>query len=250
MDQNVRIRTAQIIGRSHLLSGKNRQDALKAGSVEVAGETVFYGVVCDGCSEGRESEVGANLAASFLARQIEMLAKSRIPAVKIPQILHKRTIGFLKGILGKITFDSAQARVNYIKDNLLFTILAFIYTKKETVVFAQGDGTFIVDDQVTTRDENDMPSYIGYALVDRKFLLHGASALQENFDVYLFPGPSFSRLAITSDALNEEPDFLNELWGYTHPIGLQRRVNVWSLQDHKFQDDLSIITLEVLPKEE
>jgi hypothetical protein len=136
------------------------------------------------------------------------------------------------------------SRVNYIKDNLLFTILGFVYSDDESVVFAQGDGSFIVNDELTTREENDMPRYISYSLVDRKYLSASASALPESFDVYPIDVGNLYHLAIASDAISEEPEFLYELWGHTLPIGLQRRVNVWSLVNHKFQDDLSVITLE------
>ncbi|KKQ91914.1 MAG: hypothetical protein UU16_C0015G0010 [Candidatus Woesebacteria bacterium GW2011_GWA2_40_7] len=250
MESNIRVRSAQAIGRSHLLGGKNRQDALKTGMVEVDGEKIVYGVICDGCSEGETSEVGANLATSFIGRQIEILVKSHISLDRIPWILHKRTVGFLKDILGKISFDSPNARVLYIKNNLLFTILGFIYTERETLIFAQGDGDTVVNDELTIRDENNIPRYIGYSLVERKFLSSNASPVQTDFDVFYLNGESFNRLAIASDALSEEPSFLVDLWGHINPIGLQRRVNVWSLVNHKFQDDLSIITLEKIPKEE
>lgn len=243
MDE-IRVRHAKSVGRAHLLAGKNRQDAMKTDKVVLSDKTVFYGVICDGCSEGENSEVGANLAVSFLCRQIEILVKSRVSANKIPGILHKRLLAFLKALLGNITFDSPVSRVNYIKHNLLFTILGFVYSDGESVIFAQGDGTYIVNDVVTTREENDMPRYISYSLVDRKYLSSSASALPENFDVYPIDSANLYNLAIASDAISEEPEFLKELWGHKQPIGLQRRVNVWSLVDHKFQDDLSVITLE------
>ncbi len=249
MAHDVRVRTAQITGRGHILYGKNRQDALKIGEAEVDGKKIYYGIVCDGCSEGLNSEVGANLAASYLGRQIEILIKSKVPLTKIPWILHKRMLGFLRDILGRISFDSPLSRVSYIKDNLLFTILGFVYTDTETIIFVQGDGAFVIDDTLTIRDESNMPHYIGYGLVERKFLSPEASTLPDNFDVYRLPEESFSRLALASDALSEEPGFVSELWGHVFPKGLQKRVNVWSLVDHKFQDDLSIISLEKIPKE-
>lgn len=236
MERQIRVRTAQILGRSHLLSGRNSQDALKTGSLEVRGQKVFYGVICDGCSEGESSEVGAKLAATFLGRQIEILVKSNVPLSKIPPILHKRMLGFLKGLLGRISFDSQTSRVTFIESNLLFTILGFVYTDDETIVFAQGDGVLVVNGEVTVRDENNRPNYIGYGLVPSQ---------PTAFDVYLFPGALISRLAISSDALGEELGFVNELWDNAHPLGLQRKVNILSRDEHRFRDDLSVIALEV-----
>lgn len=247
MDE-LRMRSARIVGRGHLNSGKNRQDSLKTGTVEIDGKNVFYGVICDGCSEGVNSEVGANLASAFLGRHIEVLVKSKIAFERIPAILDKRLLGFLRTILGEITFDSPRSRVDFIKDNLLFTVLGFMYREGELVLFVQGDGVMVFNDGMIERNENDLPRYIGYNLVERKFLASGVSALQEGFDVMRFSG-DITRFAIASDALLEEPDFVGELWGHDLPIGLQRRVNAASLVHKKFQDDLSIITLEKIPKE-
>ncbi len=237
MEREIRLRSAQIIGRSHLLSGRNSQDALKTGSLEVRGQKVFYGVICDGCSEGESNEVGAKLASAFLGRQIEILLKQRIPLGKIPPVLHKRMFGFLKGLLGKISFDAPASRAVFIENNLLFTILGFIFTEDETIVFAQGDGVLVVNDEVTIRDENDRPNYIGYDLLKTS---------PTSFDVYRFPGALVARIAIASDALEEETDFVSELWGNTHAVGLQRKVNILSRQEHRFRDDLSVIALEVV----
>ncbi len=235
MERLVRVRSAQIIGRSHLLANKNCQDALIKGSLEVHGKKIYYGVICDGCGSGINSEVGARLGAAYLGQQIESLLKSRTSLDKIPHILHKRILGFFKGMLGQIPFDSASSRNNFIGDNLLFTILGFIYTEDEVIIFAQGDGVLVVNDQVTVRDENNQPNYIAYDLVGR----------QSEFDVFKFAGALVSKLAISSDALVDEQDFVGELWENSHPFGLQRKVNVLSNEEHRFKDDLSVIVLEV-----
>lgn len=243
MNEQFNLSRAQIIGRNHLLSGRNSQDAAVSSSFEVDGKRVFYGVICDGCSEGIDSEVGAKLAASFIGRQIEILVKSRVPVAKIPSILHKRTIVFLRKLLGKISFDSPLSRIDYIKNNLLFTIVAFI-NAEETIIFALGDGVVLVDEKVIVRDENDTPSYIGYNLIDRKFLNPGASVLPQNFDTIIIPANGFKRLGIASDSLGQELEVVNALWVNEKPLSLQKKVNAWSLVEHKFKDDLSIILLE------
>ena len=250
MSNQIRIRVGKSTGRAHIQSNRNRQDSMKTGTLQVRDKVFYYGFVCDGCSEGLSSEIGAGLAAEYLGRQTEMLLKQRVQITKIPTILHKRTVGFLKEILGKISFDSPRSRVEYIKNNLLFTVLGYIFTDsdEESIIFYQGDGVFVVNDTTTVLDENDYPHYIGYSLVDRKYIDPSATALPTDFEVLAFSGSQISKLAIASDALKEEPDFIaNELWGYENPMGLQRRVNVWSLNNHKFQDDLSVITLEKIP---
>lgn len=241
---NIRMRSAQIIGRSHLLMGRNSQDAFAKGKITLDKERILFGIVCDGCGEGKDSEVGAKLAATFIGLQIEELVKANVALTKIPEILHKRTIGFLKMILGGLSFELPQTRIEFIKNNLLFTIIGFIYSDNETLIFALGDGVIIVDDTVWIRDEQNRPNYIGYNLVSRENLIPEASLLPKGFDAVNLKSESFTRLAIATDALLEEPDFIPELWGYEKEIGLQKKVNVWSLVNHKFKDDLTIITLE------
>lgn len=235
---------AQIIGRSHLLAGKNSQDAIYVSTLEVDGKKVYFGIICDGCSEGENSEVGAKLAASFLGCQIEILVKSKVALSKIPPVLHKRLVVFMKKILGRISFDTPRARVNYIKDNLLFTVLGFICTENETIIFVQGDGVWVVNDEVTYRNENDMPMYIGYELVDRRYLSSSASELPQCFDVINISTGDFNRFAIASDSLANELEMISAIWGNEKTFTLQKKVNVWSLVEHKFSDDLSIIVLE------
>lgn len=235
--------SAKIIGRGHLLAGINCQDALKKGTIDVDGKTVYYGIVCDGCSEGADSEVGAKLAVAYLGRQIEILVKSKVSIRKIPTIVRKRLIRFLKKLLGQISFDSPRARIDFIKNNLLFTIIGFICAE-ETIVFAQGDGVVVIDDRLFVRDENDTPMYIGYEMVDRKYLFANVSPLPTEFDCLVMPTDDLSRLIIASDSLANELDIVSELWNNERPIVLQKKVNAWSFNDHKFKDDLSVIVLE------
>lgn len=253
MPYDLRIRKARIIGRSHLIEGVNMQDAMSLDSVEVRGRKYIFGVICDGCSMSAEgtplhSEVGANLGVEFLSGDIRGLLKSRVPLRKIPNLLHRRTVEFLRRQVSLLPYaGDPESQVRFIVDKLLFTVIGFIYSDEETIVFYQGDGVFIVNEVVTVLDQNDLPAYIGYSAINRNLLLPEASSPPDGFETLVIPSGSITRLAIASDSLGKEPEFFTELWGYKMPIGLQRKVNVWSLNDHKFQDDLSIITLEKFP---
>lgn len=244
MKTHFSLRSGQIIGRGHLISGKNRQDAISSGDFETkSGKRVIYAVICDGCSQGKSSEMGASLAANFLGRQIEKLSKANISIDKIPAILHKRVLGFLKNLLGKISFGDEVARNNFILENMLFTVLGFILIESEIAIFAQGDGVFIVNDEITVRDEGNIPHYVAYNLMPKKYFGENENVVVTSFDTFRFDLLEIEKLAIASDALGEEIGFTKELWGYKNPSGLQRKMNVMS-DNHKFHDDLSVITLE------
>lgn len=250
MPAGFRMGVGQVLGRSHALAGINCQDAMVSGTVEVNGDTVFYGVVCDGCSEGHDSEVGAKLAAAFIGTQMEYLVKSRHAFFRIPPILHKKVVEFLENLLGKYTFDSQEARVDFIKNKLLFTVVGFILSRDQLMVFAQGDGVIIVNDEVTVRNENDTPLYIGYNLVERKFLSAQASSLPTGFDVTFSDPKLVTRFAIASDSLGNELLTIPAIWGNPKRLSLQRKLNAWSWNDHLFKDDISLIVVERIPEGE
>jgi len=63
-----------VIGRNHVLGGKNNQDALRV--IQKPGATIA--VVCDGSSSGIFSEFGAQLGARFIAHHLdEALSQNR-----------------------------------------------------------------------------------------------------------------------------------------------------------------------------
>lgn len=64
-------RAASVAGRAHRRLGKNNQDAAAVSH----GDGFTVAVVCDGCSSGAASEVGAKLGARFLATQVPGLAR-------------------------------------------------------------------------------------------------------------------------------------------------------------------------------
>ena len=55
-----------IIGRNHVLAGKNNQDAYRI----VANEKFIIAVMCDGCGSGKHSEVGAKLGARVVSNAL------------------------------------------------------------------------------------------------------------------------------------------------------------------------------------
>jgi hypothetical protein len=223
----ITIRTGQIIGRDHMARQANCQD----GYVILQTERYTAAIVCDGCGEGRRSEVGAALAADVLARQAAALLDEGCGLDSLPALLHDWTLGFLGGLL---TLAQPTHPARFIHDHLLFTVLGIVVTEQGGLIFAAGDGLIAVDEQVIVRDEGNRPSYIAYHLLD-------GCDLPLGFDVITLP-PDWTCAAIASDGF--EPELLPGVWGLTHPRGLQRRLNAWSNNERRFRDDATIITLE------
>ncbi len=237
------LKAGKVIGRSHILAGKNCQDAYKLGSLDVQGKSFHVGWISDGCSAGAHSEVGSNLAAEFLYNQSVEYLKDEIPLEIIPLFLFEDLISFLKSNLKSHLFKTLQDQALYINNYLLFTLTGFIIGPNHGLVMAYGDGLVIINDQVYKREFNDESPYVGYLLIDSKFLNPIRHPISEQFDVYPFKTDKLKKLAIGDDAWLKEYDLISQVWGHKHPNQVQRNMNIWS-DEKKLIDDATIIVVE------
>jgi hypothetical protein len=245
MGRKLRIQKAIHIGRSHILNYVNRQDVLTLFNGQIHEQHVVIGIICDGCSEGVASEMGAHLACDYLVRKSVNLLTQNVATKTIPRILYEELLEYMDGVLRKTPFKNLSDNIIFIKDHLLFSVIGFIATESELMIFVAGDGIFIINDYTNLIDADDKALYPAYHLLDRSVLDVSASTLPENFDVYVYDLHSIKRWAIGSDAWLQERELLDHIWGFKHPVGLQRRINQWSRIDKRFKDDVSIITVEV-----
>ena len=248
MSLQFQARKAIHIGRQHLINFTNCQDACFLYQGEFDEQPLIIGIICDGCSEGEASEVGARLASEFLIREALHLFQKSVPVEVIPGVLYSTLVEFLRNqVHAGHAFFNSQDQVNFIKNNLLFTVVGIIATPSKCVVFITGDGTIVINDEVIIVDANNTPSYPAYHLVDRSKLNTNASELPTSFDIYDIDMETIGRVAIGSDAWHHEQDLLEEqIWGFKNSAGLQRKINVWSKSEKRFSDDVSIITVELI----
>lgn len=232
MALTLRVRLGQVMGRDHLLRGANCQD----GKALVEARGYFAAVLCDGCSEGERSEVGARAAAEFAAAHVGRLLANGTAVQDVPRLLYPALINFLREFV--LAVKPANA-AHFVLDALLFTVLGVAVRGDEAILFAAGDGTLVMDGQIFQRDENNTPRYIGYHLLDAS--TRGNLIMPETFAVYE-PEPTWERLAIATDGF--EVDLFPQVWNIPHPRGLQRRMNVWWSQEMRFRDDATLVTLE------
>src|SRR6266851_3553756 len=211
-------------GRGHILDARNCQDALSSITFEINSKSYVAGVVADGCGGGKHSEVGAQLAVQFIPREIRRLVKNGLSLEPIPNHLFEL--------------------VHFVNHHFLFTVLGFIVGPEQTLVFAAGDGIVIINDDIHLRDQHNAPAYIGYHLIDRRYLGEDATPLASAFDLYILPTETLKRLAIGSDAWMEEQALLELVWGLKPPAGLQLQMNRWS-DARRLKDDASMIVVEL-----
>ena len=228
----IQVRAGHIIGRDHMIRQANCQDGYAV--AQHNGHVI--GMVCDGCGEGAHSEVGAKLASQYLVTQTVNLLNMNRSLNDISVELHHSMISFLNYLVAGM---QPADRTTYIQHNLLFTIVGIVASENGGVIFTAGDGLTLIDDNIRAIDQHNTPAYIAYNLLDCDTL--GDFEMPASFEVTRFDG-QWEKLAVASDGF--ETELLPEIWQMSHPRGLQRKMNVWSNQEHRFRDDATIITLE------
>jgi hypothetical protein len=237
------IREGIVAGRNHILDGRNCQDALRHSAFEVGEDSYMVGVVADGCGGGKYSEVGAQLAVQFIPSAVRDLVQQQVAIEAIPTLLYSQCIQLFKDLVDSYPFAEISERIRFVDQHLLFTLIGFLITPEESIVFAAGDGVVVINDEVYLREQNNTPMYIGYHLIDPQYLDRQASTLPTSFDLYNVPTRTLKRLAIGSDAWLQEPLLLGQIWGMKTAAGLQLHLNRWSNAQH-FKDDASMIVVE------
>lgn len=147
---------ASVTGARHLRTARNGQDA---GAAWIGDEAAAV-VVCDGCSAGASSEVGARLGASLVVRAIAAgLCSGRRPSELWDEV-RREVVGALARLLEHLD-DRA------LHDHLLFTIVAAAATRSEAAVWALGDGAYAVGAEVRVLGpfEANQPPYLAYDLI-------------------------------------------------------------------------------------
>jgi hypothetical protein len=185
---------------------------------------------------GSRSEVGASLAAAFIAGQAAALLEQGCSLEAIPALLHGQILSYLRRL---IAATQPVNPVEFIRQHLLFTIVGAVVTEQGGVTFSAGDGLICIDEALICIDQSNKPAYIAYHLLQGG--LEENFVLPDSFEVYPVRD-DWQRLAIASDGFTA--DLLPQVWGLTHPRGLQRKLNVWGNQERRFDDDATIIVIE------
>lgn len=168
------VAAGSVVGRNHVLSGKNNQDAYW---YEIS-DNAIVAVVCDGCSEGKHSEVGAKIGARLVTesilRNIEEFPDYSTVLKEARGVWSTSLDLFLDNVKKDVV---AELRVltklmgGYLKqtviDYFLFTVVGFIATPQNVCIFSLGDGAIIVNDSVINIGPypDNKPPYLAYNLL-------------------------------------------------------------------------------------
>jgi hypothetical protein len=187
MDTNskLRVAAASVIGARHQRAGRNGQDAVFA----VCGGDLAVAVVCDGCSSGASSEVGARLGARWFAERVAHALAAGDPIDRATfeaarRDLASRLAALANGDGNKVhktplatssDHSTVEGRlqnapsidVAAVHELLLFTIVAAAVTRDGAAVWALGDGAYGFDGTVRVLGPfaDNAPPYLAYDLL-------------------------------------------------------------------------------------
>src|SRR5688500_5198313 len=154
--------SAAVIGARHLRVARNGQDAAAAWWGGDRGAIV----VCDGCSAGAWSEVGARLASQLVI--------ARLAAGAGWDAVRAELVAEIARLVERMPGDRVQA----LHDHFLFTIVAATWRGGEVSVWAVGDGAYALGDRVVTLGpfDDNQPPYVAYDLLGMPAAAHVVTA--------------------------------------------------------------------------
>ena len=217
-NQAVRAAAAAVTGAHHRRTGRNGQDAAATWTGPGAG----VAVVCDGCSAGASSEVGARLGAELViaAASRELARGARAGAIWSAVQDH------VAGALGRLADAMPGDRARVVHDHFLFTIVAAAFSGDEVAVWALGDGAYALGDRVRVLGPfaDNQPPYLAYALLGEAPPAHLEVA-----------GARCGSVRVATDGVAEVGfDALGSADGHLrHPDALRRRLTVLARGDER-----------------
>lgn len=152
-----------VSGTKHAAAGRNNQDAWHV----VRNERATIAIVCDGCSSGTSSEVGAHCGARLVAESLcraVALHGPDVPAATLLEYVRKDVLSALSGLLRRM----GERTPAIIEQYFLFTIVGVAILSSRTFIFALGDGIVAVNGEVINLGSfpNNEPPYIVYGIVE------------------------------------------------------------------------------------
>lgn len=205
------------IGMEHVESGMNCQD------YGFSGEKVSY--ICDGCSDGKHSEVGAKLFCHL-----------------------KQTLFADVDYIFRMLCEIIGEKVEWKRDFLSFTILRLAETTENFTVNYCGDGYIILQDHngniaFEELTDGEYPKYYIYNYIDKEHLKHYKDGV--SFSEKTFSKEEYTKIGIASDGLRfilQADEELKQEFMDCLKSGKEIKTKLFINRNHKiFRDDITIV---------
>jgi len=202
---------AAVTGARHRRIGRNGQDAVATWrSDEMAAI-----VVCDGCSAGASSEVGARLGAALWIAALARRMRGGAVSPAMWSAVRDEVVAKLASIIEAMPGDRALA----IREHFLFTVVSAAVSRDGASVWALGDGAYSMTRGGHTRVlgpfADNQPPYLAYDLLGSA---HPAHVAEDEPDLVVVATDGALDLGIPLDDIVRGR--------LAHPDGLRRRLEV------------------------
>ena len=229
---NFHVAAGSVVGAHHRATWRNNQD----GFAVVQLDDVISACVCDGCGSSPHSEVGAKLAAEFIARVFAHAPHRAGLGDTVALTAHTLTHRVADTVL---PFDDYPAIV---RDYFLFTILGFVITPTYTILYGCGDGVFLFNDKrVQLASKDNSPDYITYNLI-RHVLQRDPGPLDITVHRTI-PSVDLKHIVIATDGAAALPDlgaFMRPVYA-DNPSLLEKRLRGIALREVPLDDDTTVV---------
>src|SRR5579872_3342479 len=124
--RNFEVVAGSVTGREHIRKSTNNQDAYSI----YEDDDLLVAVICDGCSGGRKSEVGANLGARLLTETIQRSIKAGTQRPTDKYFWERIRMSVLSQI-NVLAQSLGGSFSQTIREMFLFTIVGVLVTKED-----------------------------------------------------------------------------------------------------------------------
>lgn len=162
MTSQFQLARGSIPGAGHIRSGKDNQDAHHA----ICTPSFTVALVCDGCSDGAFSGVGAQFACRLIAKSVaDLITHSSTSAVQMDSFWERVRSDVLAQVR-VLAISMGGSFSQAINEYFLFTVVGVVITAEKTVFFSIGDGIIIVNGELYQLGPfpRNAPPYMAYGL--------------------------------------------------------------------------------------
>jgi len=200
--------TAAVTGARHRRIERNGQDAVASW----LGDGTAAVVVCDGCSAGASSEVGARLGAALWIAALATRLSAGASAMA------EATWSAVRGDVGaRLAALVAAMPGDALRDHFLFTTVSAVACRDGVAVWALGDGAYAIDGRTRVLGPfaDNQPPYLAYDLLGAAAPAHFATA-------------DARAVVVATDGALDLPVALDDLvcGCFANPDALRRRLTV------------------------
>jgi hypothetical protein len=246
MKELFEVAAGTVVGRHHVRLGVNNQDGYYLTSTEEA----TIAIVCDGCSSGVHSEVGAKVGARLVGEAIRRSlfeGEAIVEPEKCLELVRQNVLENIKTMAIAMGGNTNEIPPKILQHYFLFTIVGVWIARSGIVTFSLGDGLLIVNDRPTQIGPfaNNAPPYLVYDFLDSnsdrwKFTIHDRLNLEDLNSILIGTDGVNDLMKLAHCPFPGKPDLIGDIrqfWTqdryFQNPDTIRRQLSLINREIHK-----------------